>query len=417
MKEKINYSLNQRILYSYREPLLQRPINRKCTSIDNEEQVLFSHKSSLETLLNIIKDFQLEYLSKNFNKSKNNKTTTKEMITSLKDNLNIMLNEKNKKLNYIQNKNEMTKKNIQSKLFPSIEEMKINKYNLSLENKNYFISEKNQLELLNFQIKNEIEKTNFLIQQKTQINTYIKSLPFFFEENQEILCSNNHENNKTISQFLKEIIRRVRKEFINVVQQKMKKELEINGISIQINYIKDSIEDYKFNGCKKYIETEDIIEEQSNEYSRSIITNQSKRNSLSNINKKIIKKMSITSNGSKNYKISKKEGKITKNNKLFENKLNKGILGEINNNKKVNNYLNMNINVNINLNNNKYLQESFNSSLDSHDDNEKNTQYEMDLNDNNKIIITPIITNESKNESNSNNTDNDDSFTLDIEDK
>ena len=417
MKEKINYSLNQRIPYSYREPLFQKTSNRKCSSIDNEEQVLFSHKSSLETLLNIIKDFQLEYLSKNFNKSKNNKISTKQMITSLKDSLNIMLNEKNKKLDYIQNKNEMTKKNVQSKLFPYIEEMKINKYNLSLENKNYFISEKNQLELLNFQIKNEIEKTNFLIQQKTQINTYIKSLPFFFEANQEIACSNNHENNKKISQFLKEIIRRVRKDFINVVRQKMKKELEINGMSIQINYIKDSIEDYKLNGCKKYIETEDIIEEQSNEYSKSIITNQSKRNSLSNINKKIIKKMSISSGGSKKYKISKKEGKITKRNKLFENKLNKDLLGEIDNNKNVNNYLNMNINVNINLNNNKYLEESFNSSLDSHDNNEKNTQYEMDLNQNNKIIITPIITNESKNESNSNNSDNDDSFTLDIEDK
>ena len=182
MKEKINYSLNQRIPYSYREPLFQKTSNRKCSSIDNEEQVLFSHKSSLETLLNIIKDFQSEYLSKNFNKNKNKKTTTKQMITSLKDSLNIMLNEKNKKLDYIQNKNEMTKKNVQSKLFPTTEEMKINKYNLSLENKNYFISGKNELELLNFQIKNEIEKTNFLIQQKTQINTYIKSLPFFLKQ-------------------------------------------------------------------------------------------------------------------------------------------------------------------------------------------------------------------------------------------
>ena len=413
MKEKINYSLNQRIPYSYREPLFQKPINRKCSSIDNEEQLLFSHKSSLETLLNIIKDFQSEYLSKNFNKNKNKKTTTKQMITSLKDSLNIMLNEKNKKLDYIQNKNEMTKKNVQSKLFPTTEEMKINKYNLSLENKNFFISEKNELELLNFQIKNEIEKTSCLIEKKTQMNSYIKTLPFFFEANQEIVCSNNHENNKKISQFLKEIIRRVRKDFINVVKQKMKKELEINGMSIQINYIKDSIEDYKLNGCKKYIETEDIIEEQSNEYSKSIITNQSKRNSLSNINKKTIKKLNISSGGSKNYIIPKKEGKIKKNNKLFENKKNNEL-----NNKNVNNYLNMNINVNINLNNNKYIQESFNSSGDSNDDNnEKNEQYEMNLNDNNKIIITPITTNENQNELTSNNSDNDDSFTLDMEDK
>jgi hypothetical protein len=291
--------------------------------------------------------------------------------------------------------------------------MKINKYNLSLENKNYFISEKNELELLNFQIKNEIEKTSCLIETKTQMNSYIKTLPFFFEANQEIVCSNNHENNKIISLLLKELIRKVRKDFINVVKQKMKKEIEINGISIQINYIKDSIEDYKLNGCKKYIETEDIIEEQSNEFSRSIITNQSKRNSLSNINKKTIKKLNISSGGSKNYIIPKKERKIKKNNKLFENKKNNKL-----NNKNVNNYLNMNINVNINLNNNKYIQESFNSSGDSNDNNnEKNEQYEMNLNDNNKIIITPITTNENQNELTSNNSDNDDSFTLDMEDK
>ena len=110
MKEKINYSLNQRIPYSYREPLFQKMTNRKNSSIDNEEQVLFSHKSSLETLLNIIKDFQLEYLSKNFNKNENKSTTIKQQLTSLKDSLNIMLNEKNKKFNYLKKKKKLLKK-------------------------------------------------------------------------------------------------------------------------------------------------------------------------------------------------------------------------------------------------------------------------------------------------------------------
>ena len=83
----------------------------------------------------------------------------------------------------------------------------------------------------------------------------------------------------------------------------------------------------------------------------------------------------------------------------------------------------MNINVNINLNNNNLIKESFNSPLDSNnmdEKNEKKEQYEMDLNDNNKIIITPIITNENintiNNQEKTESNKNDDSFILDIKD-
>ena len=89
--------------------------------------------------------------------------------------------------------------------------------------------------------------------------------------------------------------------------------------------------------------------------------------------------------------------------------------------------MNMNINVNINLNNNNnnFIQESFNSSLDSgnYDENKEiNEQYEMDLNDNNKIIITPIITTEnidrmdSRSNSIKSESNNNDSFILNIKD-
>ena len=75
----------------------------------------------------------------------------------------------------------------------------------------------------------------------------------------------------------------------------------------------------------------------------------------------------------------------------------------------------MNINVNINLNNNDFIQTSFKSSLDSEgiEEDEKNEyeQYEMDLKEKNKIIITPIITstndnyNQTKSIDNSKNSD------------
>ena len=431
MDEKIKKNNRKSLIKSHRIPSALLSFPRKGSSEDNERQILFNHKTSLETLLNLIKNFQIECLSNEEIKNKNK--TTKNMLNSLKDNLNLMFQEKNKKLNYMRAENEANKKKIQNILYPSSQESKnnenkIKKYN---NNKNVHSSflEKNQLVLLNFQIENEIEKIDFLIEQKSQINSYIRSIPFFFETNKEIFCNNKYEDLSIISKLLKEIIREVRKEFIEVVKDKMQKELEINGITIQINYIKDNIEDFKLNGCKKYIETEDIIQEESREYTKSIITNQSKRNSFASINNRsIIKKMSgINSKNTKNKSIKKKERIIKDNNLFYTHKVNKDIFNGINNNN-VNNYLNMNINVNINLNNkNQDYQESFNSSLDSNDKeegNEQNEQYEMDLNNNNKIIITPIITTENKNKLNSKNNsinsesnENDDSFVLDFDDK
>ena len=331
MKGKINCNLSQKLISKNREPFSLIIPNKNILN-DNEEQILFNHKSSLEATLNLIKNFQLDYLSKKTKKDKIK--TTKKMLISFRNNINFMLEEKNKKLNYIKNKNEISKKKIQNLLFPSsnLENLDKIKYNIYLERKRIYslISEKNQLELLNFQIENEIEKTQFLIEQKTNIISYIKSIPFFFENNKEIFCKNDYETIEKITGFLNEIIRKVRKEFIEVVKEKMKLELEINGISLQINCIKDDIEDYKLKGCKKFIESEDIIQEDSKKYVKSIITNQSKRNSFSSINNiSIVKKMSSISSINSKNKYNKKEriikDKIQNNNMFFTNKINKNI--------------------------------------------------------------------------------------------
>ena len=434
MKELINTSLRKKLRLSHREPSLNLSLNKDISSFSSEKKILFNHKSSLETLLIIVKNFQLKYLSLKESKKKD-KNHIKQMIISLKDSLNLMLQEKNKQLNYINKKYENNKKKVKNRLFPPSQETNkeglVNNIKIEYNKDNSFIIEKNQLQLLNFQIQNEIEKTNFLIEQKSQINSYIKSIPFFFETNKEIFCNNNYEITTKISELLNEIVRGVRKKFIVVVKEKMEKELEINGISLQINYIKDSIDDFKLNGCKKFIETEDIIPEESREYTKSIITNQSKRNSISSINKNVSKKRTSINSKSTINIYNKEKRKIKKdkfqNNYFYSNKINKNLFNDLNNNQ-VNSYLNMNINVNINLNNNNFIQNSFNSSSDSNnivENNEKNEQYEMDFNDNNKIIITPIITNENIDELNNKNnilntdslSNNNDSFILDINDK
>jgi len=179
MKEKIHCNLSQNINLKHREAFSILTPNRKFSN-DNEEQILFNHKSSLETTLNLIKNLQLEYLSKRIKKDKIK--TTKKLVNSFRNNINLMLEEKNKKLNYIKSKNEISKKKIQNLIFLSSNLRNLDKikYHINEEsNKIYsLISEKNQLKLLNFQIKYEIKKIQFLIEQKAEIIGYIKQFLF-----------------------------------------------------------------------------------------------------------------------------------------------------------------------------------------------------------------------------------------------
>ena len=190
---------------------------------------------------------------------------------------------------------EIKKKKIQKILYSSPKETKQEQYDLTLDNTKVSnnLNERSQLEMLNFQIKNEIEKTEFLIKQNKETVSYIKSLPFYFEENKEILCNINYENYKNISLFFTEILRNVRKKFVFIVKEKMEKDLEIKTILDQINYIKESIDEYDENGHKKYIDTGEIIQEESKEYTRS--NNQSKRNSYASLNKLTMGKKALNS--------------------------------------------------------------------------------------------------------------------------
>lgn len=403
MKKKINNSFNQKLPLTYRGPYLSPPLNIKISSNDIKEPILINRKTSLETLLNILKKFQISYFSNS------NKLSQKQILLSLKDNLNLMLKEKNKTLSYMKTQKEIKKKKMQKILYPSLNETKQKQYDLISDNTKVssFLNEKNQLEILNFQIQNEIEKTEFLIGQKKEIISYIKSIPFYFEENKEIFCNNNYENYKNISLFFMDILRNIRNKFINIVKEKMKKDIKIKSISDQINYIKENIDEYDENGYKKYIDTDEIIQEESKEYTKS--NNQSKRNSISSMhNKNLLKRFSNASSfGS--LSLYKKKDKLNNKNIIYINEINDA---------RINNYLNMNINVNINLNN-KYLpQQSFNSSLDSDDIDEseqKNSEYEMDLNENNKITIIPINTNENKNKNLNKGEDN--SFILNMKER
>lgn len=403
MKNEINYTFNQKLIFSHRDPFISNNLLSKASQVDRKKPILFNHKHSLEVLLKMLKNFQIDYLSVN-----SRKAGAKQMLLSLKDNLSSMLKEKNKKMEKLKYETEVKKKKAQKLLYPSSKEAKINKVASNWV-------EKDQLKLLNFQIENEICRTDYFIENKSQILKYFKSEVFYFEEDREIFCNNNYEIYNNISLFLTDIISQVKQEFVSIVQENMKNKQEITKLSEHINSIKSKIEDIHLKGPKKYIDSDEIIQEESKEY--TISNNQSKNNLCNMHNIKLFKRLSNASHRNSLNKYKKK---------MFYNKeISKDILNDINDNNKINNYLNMNINVNINLNNNYFDKSlsSFKSSLYTEEENDENIVdkkvYEMDINNKNKLKISPIVTQENENANNDKELDalNNDNFILNIKEK
>ena len=164
-------------------------------------------------------------------------------------------------------------------------------------------------------------------------------------------------------------------------------------IPLQINSLRDKLILDNLSKNKKYIDTEEIIYEETKENNKTLMTNQSKRNSFASTHKIGIK------NKSKIKKILSLDRIMKDNikaNSLFYIKNNE-LLNDAKN--QINNYLNMNINVNINVNNNKFNKNPYSTSSFENEDKFKNSIdeqsfCEIELNDINKIIDTPIQTEE-----------------------
>ena len=160
----------------------------------------------------------------------------------------------------------------------------------------------------------------------------------------------------------------------------METDLEINALKFKIKYLTDNIINNKLEGYKKYIQTEQIIYEETKENEHSLITDKNKRNSYEGINKITFNKniLKQTSNN-----LAKKHLSIddVMTNNFYRNKLidlflkNKEILN--NNKNKINNYFNINVNINLGGNKNSCST----SSLENEED-----QAKIELGENNLIV-------------------------------
>ena len=373
-----------------------------------KEQILFTRKSSIEVLFNLIKSFQNDYFSKR--KEINKIKYSKKMITSLMNDLSLMKTEKEKQFDYLKIKNENNKKRIQDILFSENQTKKVNNIEINDILHFSYVNKKKELKLINFQIENEIQKTKFIIEQKNQMYLYLKAIPFILDTNQEKFCNINYENLENISGILKDYRTSIKNKFISIVKDKIQIESEINAL-------KEKIKNTNLNSNnKKYVETEEIIYEETKENNKTLITNQSKRNSYASLNK-LNNNKKVLNNSSKN--VIKKHLSIDA---LMKDSIYRNIFPLYQKNQ-INNFLNMNINVNINVNNGVFYKNKNNLSSSLDEGNDYNSedfeeQYEIDLDDNG-INDSPIQTKENinENEFNKNNKRNSNNYKLEINNK
>ena len=373
-----------------------------------KEQILFTRKSSLEVLFNLIKSFQNDYFSKR--KEINKIKYSKKMITSLMNDLSLMKTEKEKQFDYLKIKKENNKKRIQDILFSENQTKKVNNIEINDILHFSYVNKKKELKLINFQIENEIQKTKFIIEQKNEMYLYLKAIPFILDTNQEKFCNINYENLENISGILKDYRTSIKNKFISIVKDKIQIESEINAL-------KEKIKNTNLNSNnKKYVETEEIIYEETKENNKTLITNQSKRNSYASLNK-LNNNKKVLNNSSKN--VIKKHLSIDA---LMKDSIYRNIFPLYQKNQ-INNFLNMNINVNINVNNGVFYKNKNNLSSSLDEGNDYNSedfeeQYEIDLDDNginNSLIQTKENINE--NEFNKNNKRNSNNYKLEINNK
>ena len=354
-----------------------------------QEEHLFSNKSNIEIILGQIKAIQESFLLQEKTRTKittnEKKIFYKKLLYDLKKNLTYMLFEKNTKEIYLQNKLNENKKLIQNKLF-NLNNQKQN----TNDNKEFFIEETEVLEknyggnelsklkMLNFQVENEIQKLDFLIQNKTYMNNYLKMTGINLEENIELFYDHHKRNSKEIDDSFNFHINEA-KNFLNLlIAEKKEQNKEINQIKKDIAEFKENLEFEKIKPTSIILEVSEEnkdISHLSNIYNSFIDNNfiLNNSNNLDSLNENNKEKNKIVLIEEKKKVIDNKNKTIRNNFNISTNinfgiKIYKNISKMINNSsrkRKINNYV---------FDNNKKYEEKYLNKNENKENNFKNTK-------------------------------------------
>lgn len=288
----------------------------------SQKDIINSEISSLEILAGMIKGRQLEFFSSN------NEENDFENVSKSLDNFKNILTKSLKRLN-----NERDFFNTKVLIFYfyiSQNEENIKEIEDKVE-KNY--DELEQLENLNFSIQNEIQKIDYLSNKTKDRIYFLKRIEFFQEETREYFITNNKDI-IDIEKYLKNELIRL-KQHDKELKEKIKMDNnELIELQFKIDRYKTICQNQKFD--KKYISTDDVIEEeltQTNQISYVINSkdnqdNHKENNEINSIPKGLRKRSKSSNSFDKIFEnnecINKIDNKILKQNRRFSvNNINK----------------------------------------------------------------------------------------------
>ena len=242
------------------------------TNIEN----LLMGKSSLELLLNEIKTSEISILSLS-KKSKNE--NIKNILKELGKELTSILNDKEALKKILEKENQKKKRIIQNKLFDKNEQFinsnNVNKKSIEIQKLN---SELFLLKTLNFIGENYLKQIDCIIYHKTDEIDYLKLyMDYKSIQEKEIICE-EQKYLPFVAKLLHKELHDSKKKFRLIINAKQIQNEEMENINENLKKLKIFINNKK----KGYIEKKEIIQEESKEYSQSIILN--KMNSNINMN-------------------------------------------------------------------------------------------------------------------------------------
>jgi len=192
----------------------------------SKREAFFEYKFSIENLLELIKNIQIDLISKEtcINTNKN----IRRIISLFKEDLSSIMKRNCEVYENIKKEIIKGKKNLKQK---------IQAYN-DLNNINY-IAEKEQLKYINFNIENEIKAIDFLIQEKE----VLKHSGYFGALFEQKMSREKEEINTCI--ILEDKKKKLQKELKGLTMKRSKQNEEIKKILVKISDIKNKINENK----------------------------------------------------------------------------------------------------------------------------------------------------------------------------
>ena len=270
---------------------------------ENENSIsLPIHKTFLSNILELIKISQNEYLSQiSFNSKKNNNNSNInkiiiKMLSNLKNDLIMILKDNTESKAKIQNTMNLSRSVLVKNIFDfereNVNNLKSNserkRKNININNDNDYYKyniELPHLKLLNFKIENQLAYINIMIKLKNDsIYNFKNERNRFDEEDFYVFCDSQNDISDASIYIHDELIN-IRNKFKSIVKKKDIQNRNLTLLNAKVISMKEDVELLGKKSSNDYVNTSDIINEESREYytKTNICTNENYNNDKNNI--------------------------------------------------------------------------------------------------------------------------------------